>query len=338
MDQPVNVNQETLTLSVSKMLGADVASTTYQVKELQGGTIGNVSLLWGEAEIRGGEILPFKIVLKVSGKWERYNDPQSWRREYDLYTSDLEKRFLPSMRWPKCYHAEITGDEIRLWLEYIDGISGLDLTVDMYERAALELGRFQGKLYAEKPAALQSITNLSHANYQKEYYEYYRSWDVVYDYVRSANCELPKHICGMIIDNDENADETWGLIAATLPVVLCHKDFWVTNILYTNGENPEILLIDWDTAGWGYFGEDMASLIADEADVENMVEIYNRCVPAYYRGFGEYADVSHIKEHFTKELILFMFGYRLVEWYLNADEPEEKKLHLDTLQRVYEMK
>jgi hypothetical protein len=42
--------------------------------------------------------------------------------------------------------------------------------------------------------------------------------------------------------------------------------------------DDKIALIDWDTAGWGYMGEGIASLIADESDVNYMTEYYNRCI------------------------------------------------------------
>lgn len=108
----------------------------------------------------------------------------------------------------------------------------------------------------------------------------------------------------------------------------------MTNIFYSDSR---IVLIDWDTTGWGHMGEDIASLIADEADVDHMVEYYHRCIPAYYRGFSEYVNVSHFSNHCIYELILVMFGYRLVEWYKFAEDPDERRLHLSTLQRIYEM-
>lgn len=232
--------------------------------------------------------MSYRIVLKIQKQWTRYNDPGSWRREYDLYASDLGETFSNALRWPTCYYAEMNTeeDEFHLWLEYIDGVSGLELTGDMYEQAALELGRFQGKLYAKQPAVLQSLTNLSHANLMKNTYLHYRSWPVVHDYIRSEDCEFPQHVRQMLIDIDEHAEEIFDRIEK-LPLVLCHRDFWVTNLIYTDGK---IALIDWDTSGWGYLGEDLASLIADEADVNYMVDYYKRCVPAYYQGFSEYAD------------------------------------------------
>ncbi|GAV12832.1 aminoglycoside phosphotransferase family protein [Paenibacillus sp. NAIST15-1] len=328
------VKPEILVLVVSRMLGKTIIRADYQLKELQGGTVGDVRLVTGMAETSDGENLPYKVVWKTQKKWERYGDPDSWRREYDLYASDFNKVFFDSFRCPECYHAEINGDEIQLWMEYIDGVSSLNLTSEMYERAAKELGRFQGKLYAEQPNVLQNLTNLSKVEFTKNYYLRYRSWNVLYDYIRSDDCEIPKHLCKMLIDLDNNSDEIFSRIEK-LPIVLCHRDFWVANIFCSESK---IVLIDWDTAGWGHMGEDIASLIADEADVCHMVEYYQRCVPAYYRGFSEYADVSHNSDHCVYELILVMFGYRLVEWYKFAESPEDKSMHLNTLQKIYEMR
>lgn len=327
------INPETLTHVLCKMLGKTIIQADYQIKQLQGGTLGNVRLVMGIAITVDSEKLPYKVVWKVQKKWERPGDPDSWRREYDLYSSNLSTVFSGSFRWPKCYHVEMKGDEIQLWMEYIDGVSGLKLTAKMYEHAAEELGRFQGKLYSEQPTILQNLTNLSKVEFVKNSYLGYKSWNVVYDYIRSDDCEIPKHLCEMLIYIDENADEIFSRIER-LPIVLCHRDFWVENIFYSD---DKILLIDWDTTGWGYMGEDIASLIADEADVDHMVEYYQKCVSAYYKGFSEYADISHISDCCIYELIIIMFGYRLIEWYKFAKSPEDKTLYLNTLQKIYEM-
>ncbi|MCL2812047.1 MAG: phosphotransferase [Clostridia bacterium] len=332
--EQVKVDLQTLIHVLSKMLGLDIRHADYETQRLHGGTLGDVWLVVGMAETAKGVKVPYRVVWKTQKKWERYGDPDSWRREYDLYLSDLGEAFSDSFCWPACYHAEFSDDETQLWLEYLDGVSGLDLDGKMYERAAEELGRFQGKLYAEQPALLQSLTNLSQVAYMKNFYLHYKSWNEVYDYIRTDGSEIPGHICNMLIDLDENADEIFSRIEK-LPIVLCHRDFWVTNIFYAD---DKIRLIDWDTAGWGYLGEDIASLIADEADVDHMVEYYRKCVPAYYKGFSKHVDVSHIGDHCIRELILLMFGYRLVEWVKFAESPDEKALHLTTLQKIYEMR
>ena len=327
------ISLETIIHVLSKMLNQAIIHAEYETKDLQGGTVGNVLLLTGMAETHYGEKLSFQLVHKTTKKWSRYADPDSWRREYDLYQSDLDKLFLPTMRWPACYHAEITDDAHILWLEYMDGVSGLDLTADMYARAAEELGRLQGKLYAQQPPELLAIQNIGVADAMEHFYYHYKSWDVVHNAVRSDTGEIPRHLCQMIIDADESAEAVFREIKK-LPLVFCHRDFWVTNILYRDGE---IGLIDWDTAGWGYLGEDIASLIADEADIENMVVYYHACTAAYRRGFSESADISMISNLYVRERIILHYGYRLVEWFLNADTPELKKRHIDTLQKIFEM-
>lgn len=330
------IKYETLIYALSRQLKKDIVYADYQTTQLQGGTVGNVYLITGNAETADDEKLPYRIVLKIQKEWERYGDPGSWRREYDLYASDLGATFSDAFRWPTCYHSEINAEEneFQLWLEYIDGVTGLDLTGDMYEQAALELGRYQGKLYLEQPAVLQSLNNLSHTDFMKNTYLHYRSWPVVYNYIRSEDCELPQHLPQMLIDIDKHADEILARIER-LPRVLCHRDFWVTNLIYAEGK---IALIDWDTSGWGYLGEDLASLIADESDINHMVEYYQRCVPAYYKGFSQYVDVSHIADNCVYEMILLVFGYRLVEAYLYAEDDEEKTKQVLTLQKIYEMK
>jgi hypothetical protein len=329
------INLETLIYVSSQRFKKDVITADYQIMPLQGGTVGSVYLVTGIAETADGVKLPYRLVLKIQKKWERYGDPGSWRREYDLYASDLGATFSDAFIWPTCYYAEINAEEneFQLWLEFIDGVTGLDLTSDMYEQAALELGRYQGKLYTERPAVLQSLNNLSHADLMKNTYLHYRSWPLVYNYIRSDDCELPQHVRQMLIDIDEHSDDIFSRIER-LPLVLCHRDFWVTNLIYADGK---IALIDWDTSGWGYLGEDIASLIADEADIDHMVEHYERCVPAYYNGFSEYADVSPIADHCIYEMILLIFGYRLVEWYLHTEDDDKKTQHVRTLQKIYEM-
>ncbi|MCL2577962.1 MAG: aminoglycoside phosphotransferase family protein [Defluviitaleaceae bacterium] len=335
-----------LKIVLSKMLSATITSVTSQNKTLQGGTIGEVCLISGTAETVDNKKIPYKLVLKITKKWERHGDPESWRREYDLYASEFDMLFSDSLRWPKCYHHELNENETKLWLEYIDGVSGVELTPPMYERAAKELGRFQGKLYAEQPSILQSLSNLSNTGYLKNFYMNYRLWPEVYDYIRSNDCELPRELCEMLIKIDEQADEIF-LRIEKLPIVLCHRDFWVTNIFYSpetdvsdrskTERSDTITLIDWDTTGWGYLGEDIASLIADDADVIHMLENFKNCIPAYYKGFSEYADISHIKDNCVYEIILLMYGYRTVEGYKYAETPEGKELCLKTLQKICEM-
>ncbi len=325
---------ESLKQALSTMLSKTIINADYQLKEMQAGSVGEVFLIIGTAETNMNEKKPYKMVLKVQKKWNRHGDPNSWSREYDLYISNLENLFTSSIHRPICYHAEINNSETRLWMEYVDGVTALNLTGEMYERIATELGRFQGELYANQPVQLKRFTNLSKTDSFKNGYLYFKSLNGVYDYIRSANCEIPKHLCEMLIETDNNVNEIWNQVEK-LPIVLCHRDPFVWNVFVTD---DVVTYIDWDSTGWGYMGEDIVNLLLDSADIENMVDYYHKCVPAYRNGFAQYTNISNISDMYITERIITHFGYRLVDGYRLAQSSDERVRNLDTLQRIYEIK
>lgn len=80
------INKNSLTKALNKMFGVKIIYADYNsvTEKLQGGTVGDIRLITGIAVTSDGEKLPYKIVLKIQKKWERYGDSDSWRREYDL--------------------------------------------------------------------------------------------------------------------------------------------------------------------------------------------------------------------------------------------------------------
>lgn len=359
----------TLTYVLSKIFKKTIINADYQTKQLQGGTVGDVRLVSGIAETIDGENLPYKVVWKTQKKWERPGDFSSWRKEYDLYMSDFNNVFSGSLNWAECYHAEINEDEteIQLWIEYIDGVSGENLTIEMLEYAAAELGRFQGKLY-KNPGILTNMNFLSEADaIAKDFAQWhngtftcdflcsdnswtpkhlkeiiknnYDIWDntktVEYNYLRLKECDIPEHLKKMIINIDENKETIFENIKS-LPVILSHRDFWITNIFYLDGK---IKIIDWDCVGWGYMGEDIASLIYDDTEfAEHLHEYYDRLIPAYYNGISEYMDISPIENFYIKELILIKFGYRTLQGHMFAESDDKKKQAIEILQKIYDLK
>ena len=321
-------------LALKNYFGQEVTDYSCETKALHGGTLGQVELLTGEAVLLDGSNKSYQIVHKTQKKWARYYDAESWRREYDLYESTLGSFFEETMRWPLCYNRCIGEEEIQLYMEYIDGKTGLDLSVEMLELASKELGRFQGKIVQQSNHSLENLTNLSKLDFAKVNYLNYRNWPEIYDYIREKECPIPEHLCKMLIELDEHSEELWSEIEK-LPIVLCHRDFWNTNVFYQEGK---IRLIDWDTTGWGYLGEDIASLIADESDVTQMIHYYSKCIPAYYQGFGETANVMLPENNFIWEMMLFQFGYRLVESYKFAEEKEERDMQIEIMQQIYQMR
>jgi len=308
-----------------KMKLEDFIEAGYKATQLHRGTVGDVKLITGIA----GD----KLVLKTQHKWERYSDTDSWRREYDLYTSDFGKLFDDNLRWPECYRAEMNDDETQIWMEYIDGVSGRELTVEMLELAAFELGRFQAKLYKQN---LQNSFYFTQIEWAKSYYTEYRAKTKEYEYIRSEDCELPEHLREMLIDICNETEAIYDNINH-MPVVLCHRDFWLENIIYSHGK---IILIDWDCTGWGYMFEDIVQLATDEVGFEYIDAYYQKFIPAYLKGFSEYADISGINNiyEYAWKVLLIKFWSVPVYHYMNSKSSEEKKLAIDILQKIYEMR
>lgn len=347
-----------------KMLGKTTISGTYETKQLQGGTLGDVQLVTGIAESVDGDKLPYKVVWKKQNKWERPGDPNSWRREYDLYQSNLGDEFTTDLRWPKCYNSELRDENMELWIEHIDGVSGRELTIEMLEQAALELGRFQGR-FAKHHDDFKNISCLGDAGFLEREFSQWHTQSFTYDFLisepcrmpeflkemlkngdiqlvdgksfeysflRSKGCEIPEKLKQMIMDIDDRKDELFERLK-NLPIVLCHRDFWNENIFFT--ENT-IRLIDWDTAGWGFLGEDIASLIVDGMEVEEFEENYNRLVPAYLKGLSEYLDLPVIEEMYILDMILIKFGYRMMQEYMFSETRDAECWGLNALQKIYE--
>lgn len=325
---------QALLSALGEMLKDTITSATYEVLNLKAEVTGTVVLVSGLATSEAGLESNYKLVLKRLEPWERYADPLSWRREYDLYQAKLDPLMTDSFRWPTCYFQEDFGEELYLWMEYIEGTTNEDLTLDMYVESAKALGEFQGQLYRDHTTQLSSIKNLSQKDFVKQSYLHIRSWDKVYDYVREDSCPLPKAIKEMLIDNDNDAQSIWTGIEQ-LPVVFCHRDYWITNIFR---QDKSIIAIDWDTCGWGYLGEDIASLIADEVPPNLIGQCFDRCIAAYYEGISVYMDTSGIDKHYIKEHILMLYGYRLVAGYRFAESDDEKQIALKTLEAICAIK
>jgi len=315
------------------MLGIPVQHIRYQSKSLQGGTLGDVQLLVGEASTQSGQQLPFRMVQKTQKQWHRPGDPGSWRREYDLAQSAFADYFPSALHFPTIYHTEITDDETRLWMEEISGISGAQLTLHNLEQAASALARFQGACM-EKDDIMHRIVYLGDAEYLRRDFAQWTPDTVEYQWLRSSQCTIPKPLQTMLLDTQAQSDQILQRLHA-LPQVLCHRDYWTENIFVQNGS---IAVIDWDCAGWGYIGEDIASLIADETEASQITAYYQALVPAYYNELRKFMQLPPMDTLPIREMILMKFGYRLVQQVMFAKEPEPKAEAIRILQQINGMR
>ena len=359
--------------ALTAMLNKPVVSFECEETPLDGGTVGDVRLISGSAITDKGEKIPFKMVYKTHEKFTRGGDPDSWKREYDLYISDIDKSFTGEFRWPKCYHAEINEKCFEIWMEYIEAPSGLELNVEMLEKAALELGRWQGRVFAEPELseAIRRIKNLGDPGFLQRHFKQFHTQHMTYDFIISDDCQLPEyinkyyienkdlinheksieynilrseictipqHLKQMMFDIDERQDEIFEKFKQ-LPIVLCQRDYWNENIFYDKGN---IIVIDWDTTGWGYLGEDIAQLVFDDIDKKYFNEYVEKLIPAYYNGFLEHANVTENDIANSKaclfDFMLILFGYWKVQAHIFSESAEEKQQAEKALQMVYDLR
>jgi len=268
-------------------------SPEYTAVKTKGGSVGYVEIIEGAIENE-----PIKCVRKTQKKWQRPGDPPSWRREYDLYSSDFAKMFDDKLRWPTCFHSEIDDEKTVIWMEYVDGVNADDMTPDMFERVAYEWGRLHGRMQ-DKPTP--QIENLSGLNGMKEFY-----------YQNRTNIKLPEslapHLRHLIEEIDKRSEDLWFEIEK-LPIVICHRDLFPPNIIL---QDECIVLIDWDSTGMGYYGEDIVGLVCESADPSLMPLLFSRTVLAYNRGFAETSGVMEINTSFIFERMVMHFGRRLL--------------------------
>jgi hypothetical protein len=352
-----------LLTALSYKLGKKIVNAEYQENSLQGGTLGDVRLVSGVAETDSGEKPPFEAVHKKQKKWERFADPLSWRREYDLYHAGFDKLLGGDLYIPACYLAKMNSDEfeMELWLEYLDGVSGVELSTDMLEITAYLWGRFQGE-HSSPNDVLRSLNCINDADFTERTFEEWHTQRFSYDYLISEECQMPEHlkqklrsgdvklipgksfeyaclrsdcfgvpshIKDMLSDLDERRNSIFAELK-TYPTVLCHGDFWCENIFYKEGT---ISLIDWDTAHWGFPGEDVACLIFDGMPTERFEENVSRLIPAYISGLSDsgFTTFPSVKQILTISLI--KCGYRMLQEHIFENEP----WGLRALEKLYEI-
>lgn len=278
---PPEIDPKELTPIVAEALNESVDEVLdWEVQEIQGGTVGEVHLVEGHARTWEMEIRPWSLVLKIQRKWARWGDPESWRREMWLYQSDLYETLPATLRVPSCFHVfERSESEIWMWLEKVGGKSGKEMSTTDYGLAARHLGHFQGRFLVDRE--LPQDSRLSTRRWvAKTLADWSTEAFVWLEQIREeSSSAFPKDLVEDTLrlwtDRDRFLDVVDGL-----PRTLCHRDFNPAN-LFVDQEAGLTYAIDWDCAGIGALGEDIADLVGealvfedfDPTQIEELKEI-----------------------------------------------------------------
>ena len=269
-------------MDISKLLSEN------QTTLLQGGTVGEVTL------IKGGD---FNYVLKTQRKWERHGDPDCWRREYDMYVSEFEKT-IPHIKIPQCYHKSTENDTTYILMEYINGCTGVDeIGVDELSYTANKIGQFHREY---RDCNLQWL---------RDFPAVISSYDLWYGKIKDRlhESDFPDDIRRLLNDYINRKDEIFRSFTV-LPRTVCHGDVHHDNIILLN---DDVYLIDWDSAGYGYMGEDAVDMLCEafvysDRDIALMSEFRSQIIAAYCDG----AEIT-LDETMVKNIFMMSWGFRI---------------------------
>lgn len=245
------------------------SSIDFESEVLQGGTLGDVYLIKGTGKHDDSDnsaemkVVNWSAVLKIQKEYHRFGDPESWRREMLLYQSNLFEHLPDHVKVPRCYGLEEHDDkEIWLWLEMVLGSNGTQFSLEDYAVAARHLAHFQGQFLTKR--TLPSYPWLS---------SQYLLVKTISDWGTQAIPWLQRNHVSPIFSKNmmEGAMTLWTErdklldVYYSLPRTFCHRDFSAGNLFVskTAEDIDQTTIIDWDCAGIGIAGEDIADLVGE---------------------------------------------------------------------------
>ena len=276
---------------------------------LQGGTVGEVKLIKGDNS---------NYVLKTQRKWERHGDPDCWRREYDMYISEFEKT-IPHIKIPQCHHKSTENDTTYLVMEYINGRTGVtEIDIDELSYTANKIGIFHREYRGHNLPWL------------RDYPAVISSYDLWYGKIEDSLHEpdFPDDIRCLLNDYTARKDEFFHSFNV-LPRTVCHGDVHHDNIIILDND---VYLIDWDSAGYGYMGEDAVDMLCEafvfsDRDITLMGDYRKRIIDAYCDG----AEIT-LDDTMIKNIFIMSWGFRIAaKFFYYHDNPNMRQRCIDIL-------
>jgi len=211
-----------------------------------------------------GHSISWSIILKVVPEPDNDEDPLAynyWKREFRIYQAGLVAD-LPGITAPRCFGTcDRPGEGTWLWLEDIAEPQGIWLDHD-YAQAARNLGQFSAAYIEKRP--LPRAVWLSERMLRKGcpfFGPYMRKLPAILDH------PLVRQICPA--EQATRLERVWTEREALLekvedlPQTFCHFDAIRRNLIRCDGlGGSRTIFLDWEWAGIGALGEDLAPLVA----------------------------------------------------------------------------
>ncbi|QVK20831.1 aminoglycoside phosphotransferase family protein [Mycoplasmatota bacterium] len=300
---------------IGKMYKEEVEILSFNINENKDGTLGEIYLISGECKT-SAEKLNYDIALKIQKKWSRFGDPESWLREKNIYESELVQEIGELL--PKAILIEEKDDKIWIWMEKAEGNHDRNLSVRDYGRIASEIGRLHGKF----------IDNLPTYSWLSDKYWIVKTINIwsgdAVNWLKD-NEILSKECTSNLLDAWENREEHIDFLLS-MAKTLCHRDLTPGNVFV----GDKVSIIDWDSAGIGIIGEDIADLFAEalvyyDFDIYKAFDLEQTLITNYYKSLRDYGiKLEDIKKVF-KLYLLLNWSYRIICISTRSDEATTKR-------------
>ncbi|MBN1937822.1 MAG: phosphotransferase [Anaerolineae bacterium] len=192
-----------------------------------------------------------------------------WRREVIAFQSGLLEALPPGVRAPRCYGIMEDEDGAWVWLEHIQESTGKQWSLEYFQRAARQLGRFQsaylcGTLLPDQPWLCGPFFGIG--------------WAEQNGWSGFMNPEFEQNVCKSPIVQSTLDDKQklrvlqlivenlrFDLVNTRLPQVLCHNDVHRKNFMWTLAQTgeEELIGVDWAFTGLGAVGNDLGELVGN---------------------------------------------------------------------------
>ncbi|AKB51838.1 putative phosphotransferase related to Ser/Thr protein kinase [Methanosarcina barkeri str. Wiesmoor] len=329
-----DIHKASLLATLGNMFANEINDAQYSTEVLQGGTVGDVAKLFGNAETDNG-LLPFSIIVKTQRKWDRYGDPDSWRREYDIYKQGLNDELPKVLKLPRCYLLEESEGITQIWMEFIEGKTGnKKLHGNELALAAQKLGELQAEfhLYGERDLP-----------YLRNYPAVRSSFNLWWNRMKSRLSRpidgFPDELRHILNDYALHANNIFASFD-TLPLTLCQGDFHHDNLIFRESAGEtDIYLIDWDCAGYGYMGEDavdvlMEAFVYSSRDISLLPYFKQKIIDGYCEGVRSRGIDFAMCNTLVRDIFALAWGFRIANLYLFYKDELPKKRCIEILQAM----
>ena len=325
------IGKPSLLKALEALLGIPVRDAAYSTEVLQGGTVGDVVKVSGTAETNAAAC-PFAMVVKTQRKWDRFGDPDCWRREYAIYRHGLADRLPRTIRLPKCCLLEEETEGTRIWMEHIQGKTGNEqLHAAELALAAERLGTFQAEFSRSGPRDLPYLRPFPAARSSFDLW-----WGRMRKPLQTPINGFPEDLRHALSESAARAEALLRSLDA-LPVTLCQGDVHHDNLIFKEtARGPEVYLIDWDSAGYGRMGEDAVDLLMEafvysSRDVSLLPDFRRRILQGYCAGVQKGGVPFEMEDALVRNVFVLAWGFRIADLYLYYKDEKPKARCVDLL-------